>query len=107
MSLTDTVGSLAVASKGYFMTGVSTDIATSFIRPAGRVGDVIYAKGIVTAMGKQLAYTRVDFSNASGELVAYGHHTKYVGKSSSHPENVSLSQDGEAEIESHDDVGRQ
>jgi len=33
------------------MTGVSTDIGASFIRPAGRVGDVIYAKGSVTAMG--------------------------------------------------------
>ena len=33
------------------MTGVSTDIGASFVRPAGRVGDVIYAKGLVTAMG--------------------------------------------------------
>ena len=33
------------------MTGVSTDIGTSFIRPAGKVGDVMYAKGLVTAMG--------------------------------------------------------
>jgi acyl-coenzyme A thioesterase 13 len=51
LSLTDTIGSLAIASKGYFMTGVSTDIGTSFVRPAGRVGDVVYAKGVVTAMG--------------------------------------------------------
>ncbi len=54
--------------------------------------------------GKQLAFTRVDFTNASGELVAYGRmsqtltfilserddsfivdHTKYIGKSTSHP----------------------
>ena len=51
MSLTDTVGSLAIATKGFFMTGVSTDIGTSFIRPAGRVGDVLYAKAVVTSMG--------------------------------------------------------
>ena len=51
MSLTDTIGSLAIASKGHFMTGVSTDIGTSFVRPAGRVGDVIYVQGMVTAIG--------------------------------------------------------
>ena len=54
------------------MTGVSTDIGTSFIRPAGRVGDVLYARTYLTAMGKQLAYTRTDFENDQGELVAYG-----------------------------------
>ena len=104
MSLTDTLGSLAVASKGRFMTGVSTDIGTSFIRPAGRIGDVLYGKAVVTAMGKSLAYTRVDFTNDKGILVAYGcmyflffesrthrsgtlphaDHTKYIGKSSGH-----------------------
>jgi acyl-coenzyme A thioesterase 13 len=72
LSLTDTLGSLAVASKGHFMTGVSTDIGTSFVRPAGRVGDVLYAKTTLTGMGKQLAYTRTDFTNEKGDLVAYG-----------------------------------
>ena len=72
MSLTDTLGSLAVASKGHFMTGVSTDIGTSFIKPAGGVGDRLYGKAMVTAMGKSLAYTRVDFTNDKGALVAYG-----------------------------------
>ncbi len=55
MSLTDTMGSLVVATKGYCsntkflsccsalmpltgMTGVSTDIGASFVRPAGRAG---------------------------------------------------------------------
>jgi acyl-coenzyme A thioesterase 13 len=100
MSLTDTLGSLAVATKGHFMTGVSTDIGTSFIKPAGRVGDTLYAKAVVTAMGKSLAYTRVDFTNDEETLVAYGRtsfpcyesqiqrpytdHTKYISKSSGH-----------------------
>jgi len=104
MSLTDTLGSLAVASKGHFMTGVSTDIGTSFIKPAGTVGDMLHGKAVVTAMGRSLAYTRVDFTNDKGTLVAYGcmsfpydesqihrpcpDHTKYIGKSSSH--KVSL-----------------
>jgi hypothetical protein len=72
LSLTDTLGSLAVATKGQYMTGVSTDIGTSFVRPAGRVGDVLHTKTVLTGMGKQLAYTRTDYTNAQGELVAYG-----------------------------------
>lgn len=51
LSLTDTLGSLAVASKGHYMTGVSTDIGTSFVRPAGRIGDVLHAKAVLTGMG--------------------------------------------------------
>ncbi|KAF8349433.1 thioesterase thiol ester dehydrase-isomerase [Amanita rubescens] len=99
LSLTDTMGSLAVASKGKWMTGVSTDIGTSFVRPAGRLGDILHARAIVTAMGSKLAYTRVDFTSQEGELVAYGYHTKYVGRSSDHANNVELSEDGERVIE--------
>ncbi|XP_006462570.1 hypothetical protein AGABI2DRAFT_72469, partial [Agaricus bisporus var. bisporus H97] len=102
LSLTDTLGSLAVATKGHYMTGVSTDIGTSFVRPAGRVGDVLYAKTTLTGMGKQLAYTRTDFKNEKGDLVAYGYHTKYVGKSSVHEKNVKLSEDGEKVLEGED-----
>jgi hypothetical protein len=51
MSLTDTLGSLAVASQGQYMTGVSTDISTSFVRPAGLSGDQLKMKATLTAMG--------------------------------------------------------
>jgi acyl-coenzyme A thioesterase 13 len=51
MSLTDTVGSLAVATKGNFMTGVSVNIGTSFVKPGGRIGDTLHAKGTVTGLG--------------------------------------------------------
>lgn len=68
MSLTDTMGSLVVATKGYCsntkflsccsalmpltgMTGVSTDIGASFVRPAGRPGDIVYATSHLTGMG--------------------------------------------------------
>ncbi|KIJ59052.1 hypothetical protein HYDPIDRAFT_101410, partial [Hydnomerulius pinastri MD-312] len=75
MSLTDTLGSLAVEFKGHYMTGVSTDISTSSIRPAGKVGDVLSATATLTAMGtewseKSLAYILVDFTNGKGELAA-------------------------------------
>ena len=80
------------------MTGVSTNIGTSFVRPAVRVGDVLHAKAVLTGIGaflqfifsgssgtylpcfilwhKQLAYTRVDFA---GELVAYGCEWSMIG----------------------------
>ncbi|KAJ7784546.1 HotDog domain-containing protein [Mycena metata] len=102
LSLTDTAGSLAVATKGQFMTGVSTDIGTSFCRPAGRTGDTLHIKAEVINMGKSLAYTRVQFTNPDGLLLAYGYHTKYVGKSSEHPKNVKFSEDGEVVIEGED-----
>ncbi|KAG6909144.1 hypothetical protein DXG01_001896 [Tephrocybe rancida] len=121
LSLTDTLGSLAVATKGHHMTGMSTDIGTSFVRHAGRVGDVLHAKAVLTGMGKSLAYTRVDFTNPARELVAYGSkseprrvvevdvtlqpnadHTKYIGKSSSHPQNIKFSEDGKVVIEGED-----
>ncbi|KAK0202001.1 HotDog domain-containing protein [Desarmillaria ectypa] len=102
MSLTDTMGSLVVATKGYWMTGVSTDIGASFVRPAGRPGDMIYATSHLTGMGKSLAYTRIEFKNATGDLVAYGYHTKYIGKALVHENNVKLSEDGETVLEGKD-----
>ena len=51
MSLTDTLGSLAVATKGHYMTGVSVDIGASFIKPAGKVHDVFTAEAVVNGIG--------------------------------------------------------
>lgn len=67
MSLTDTIGSLAIASKGYYMTGVSTNIGTTFVRPAGKIGDVIHAKGVVTALGKTQRKFYIIFSHSNIE----------------------------------------
>ncbi|TDL22241.1 Thioesterase/thiol ester dehydrase-isomerase [Rickenella mellea] len=100
LSLTDTLGSLAVATKGQYMTGVSVDIGTSFVKPAGTVGDVLHARATVTGMGRTLAYTKVDFTTPTGELVAFGHHTKYIGKSNGHALNEKFSEDGENVLES-------
>lgn len=102
MSLTDTLGSLAVATHGQYMTGVSVDIGTSFVKPGGRAGDVLTAKAVVTGIGRSLAYTRVDFYNAAGQLAAYGHHTKYIGKSAGHKHDVKFSEDGETVLEGED-----
>jgi len=99
LSLTDTMGSLAVATHGQYMTGVSTDIGTSFLKPGGRAGDIIHVRGTVVGMGKTLAYTRVDFRNAAGDLFAFGHHTKFIAKSINHENNVRFSADGESEVQ--------
>ena len=58
LSLTDTLGSLAVATKGQFMTGVSVDIGTSFLKPAGTTGDTLYARATLTGMGTFPAFSR-------------------------------------------------
>lgn len=54
MSLTDTLGSLAVATKGQYMTGVSVDIGTSFLKPAGKPGDILKARATLTGFGAYL-----------------------------------------------------
>lgn len=59
-TLTDTMGSLAVASHGLYSTGVSTDIHTTFVRPAGRVGDLVNINSEVINLGKVLCTTRTE-----------------------------------------------
>ena len=56
LSLTDTIGSLAVATKGQYMTGVSVDIGTSFVKPAGKEGDILTAKAVVTGIGQSYPF---------------------------------------------------
>ena len=71
MTLVDSMGSLAVASKGRFQTGISTDINATFVKPGGKMGDSVSVLGEVVGMGtssdtcylisgKTLAYTRVE-----------------------------------------------
>lgn len=42
--MTDLGGSLAVASKGLFATGVSTDLSVTYLASGGRIGDKILAE---------------------------------------------------------------
>lgn len=99
LSLVDTVGSLAVASKGHFITGVSTDISGSFLKPGGTVGETLCIKGKVVGFGRTLAYTRIEVENSNGKLVAYGSHTKYIANVMGDAANVKFSDDGEEMIE--------
>ncbi|KAF9517270.1 hypothetical protein BS47DRAFT_1371474 [Hydnum rufescens UP504] len=98
LSLVDTVGSLAVATRGLFMTGVSTDISGTFLRPAGSVGQLLFAKGSVVGLGKTLAYTRIEFTDEAGKLVAFGSHTKFIASTLNHEKNLTFSADGETVV---------
>lgn len=85
--LVDTGGSLAVASRGLYSTGVSTDLAVTYIKAAGKVGDEVECRFICDSLGKTLAYTRVEFLNDRGQLVARGSHTKFIAIARQHEEN--------------------
>ncbi|WFD34102.1 hypothetical protein MCUN1_000934 [Malassezia cuniculi] len=78
-TLVDTAGSLAVASRGLFRTGVSTDLSSTFVRAGGTAGETINVIGEVINMGRTLAYTRVELRHSvTGDILAYGSHTKYI-----------------------------
>lgn len=85
--LVDTGGSLAVASRGLYSTGVSTDLSVTYIKSAGKIGDIVDCRFICDSLGKTLAYTRVEFMNAQGQLVARGSHSKFIAIARTHEEN--------------------
>jgi acyl-coenzyme A thioesterase 13 len=76
--MVDLGGSLAVASRGLYSTGVSTDLNVTYLSAGGKVGDKITAEVHCDKFGKTLAYTSIVFRNAAGETCARGSHTKYV-----------------------------
>lgn len=111
------MGSLALASKGLYSTGVSTDIHATFVKAAGGDGDIVKVEGKVINMGeprrrsyltlcrrwadiffflgKSLASTRIELRHrATDQILAFGSHTKFVGKAMSHEENVVFDETG-------------
>ncbi|CDR45285.1 RHTO0S10e07536g1_1 [Rhodotorula toruloides] len=94
-SLVDTMGSLALASKGLYMTGVSTDMSQTFVRGA-KLGETVRIQSELVNLGKTLAFTRIElFSAESGKLLAFGSHTKYIADALKSDKNVKFSEDGE------------
>ncbi|KAI4823071.1 hypothetical protein E4T44_06986, partial [Aureobasidium sp. EXF-8845] len=108
-SMVDLGGSLAVASRGLFATGVSTDLnGTSILKSPlvkafsmetpNKLIDLIRAEvtcdkymGVLTMLntvGKTLAYTSILFHNEKQQLVARGSHTKYVTLAWKDPNNI-------------------
>lgn len=75
-SMVDLGGSLAVASKGLFATGVSTDLSVTYVKSGGKIGDRIFGEATCDKFGKRMAFTTIVFKNQKDELVARGSHTK-------------------------------
>lgn len=88
-SMVDIGGSLAVASRGLFSTGVSTDLSVTYLNSGGKVGDLIRAEVTCDKFGKTLAYTSIKFHNEMDELVARGSHTKFVALAWKDPQNIT------------------
>ena len=74
--MVDLGGSLAVASKGLFATGVSTDLNVTYVNSGGSIGDTIRAEASCDKFGKTLAFTSTIFKDGKDRLVARGSHTK-------------------------------
>jgi acyl-coenzyme A thioesterase 13 len=105
-SMVDASGSLAVASRGLFSTGVSTDLSVTYLNSGGKIGDMIRGevvcdkctfgspwtlhRGQLTFLivGKTLAYTSVKFINKNDEIVARGSHTKFVAIAQNDEKNI-------------------
>ncbi|OCK86299.1 esterase [Lepidopterella palustris CBS 459.81] len=77
-SMVDLGGSLAVASRGLYSTGVSTDLNVTYLSSGGKIGDLIKAEASCDKFGKTLAFTSIKFLNNKDEVFARGSHTKYV-----------------------------
>ncbi|ODM21627.1 hypothetical protein SI65_02471 [Aspergillus cristatus] len=110
-SMVDLGGSLAVASRGLFATGVSTDLSVTYLSSGGKIGDKILAEVtcdkckpyllnpcpakylrivhlLTKTVGKTLAYTNIKFTNPAGDIVARGSHTKFVALAWKDPQNI-------------------
>lgn len=78
---------MAVASRGLYSTGVSTDLNVTYIKSGGKIGDTVHCKFTCDSLGKTLAFTNVEFTNDKGQLVARGSHTKFIAIAHTHEEN--------------------
>jgi acyl-coenzyme A thioesterase 13 len=88
ITIVDLGGSLAVASRGLFSTGVSTDLNVTYLSSGGAIGDKILAEVTCDKFGKTLAFTSIRFKNATGQEFARGSHTKYVALAWKDPKNI-------------------
>ncbi|KAF2280149.1 acyl-coenzyme A thioesteras-like protein 13 [Westerdykella ornata] len=88
-SMVDLGGSLAVASRGLFATGVSTDLNVTYLSSGGKVGDLVRAEVTCDKFGKTLAFTSIQFRNAQDEVFARGSHTKYISLAWKDPNNIT------------------
>ncbi|KAF2244236.1 acyl-coenzyme A thioesteras-like protein 13 [Trematosphaeria pertusa] len=87
-SMVDLGGSLAVASRGLFATGVSTDLSVTYLSSGGKIGDLIKAEVTCDKFGKTMAFTSIRFMTSKDEMFARGSHTKYIAQAWKDPHNI-------------------
>ncbi|KAI8584450.1 hypothetical protein K450DRAFT_194901 [Umbelopsis ramanniana AG] len=85
-TVVDIGGSLALASKGLFATGVSTDLNVTFVSSA-KLGQTMNVDAKCVKLGRTLAFTEINVS-ADGKIVCQGRHTKFVTLAYDHPDNI-------------------
>jgi acyl-coenzyme A thioesterase 13 len=86
--MVDLGGSLAVASRGLFATGVSTDLSVTYLSSGGQIGDVIRGEVTCDKFGKTMAFTSIRFMNEKEQVFARGSHTKYIALAWKDPNNI-------------------
>lgn len=92
-TLVDVGGSLALASRGMFMTGVTTDMSSTFMSHVGKPGDRLRIDCHLDKMGRTMAFTFVQVYRLAGDeyqLVARGSHTKYISSALKSDRNVTF-----------------
>lgn len=90
-TLADIGGSLALAANGMYMTGVTTDLSTTYLGSSGKPGDELEMHCHCQKMGRTMAYTFIEFYNPrTRDLVARGSHTKYIAHAWKSDENVKF-----------------
>ncbi|KAK5193836.1 hypothetical protein LTR99_005934 [Exophiala xenobiotica] len=87
--MVDTSGSLALASRGLYSTGVSTDLSVTYLNAGGKIGDLVKGEVICDKFGKTMAYTTVKFMNSKDQIVARGSHTKFVALAWKDEKNIT------------------
>ncbi|XP_049828150.1 acyl-coenzyme A thioesterase 13-like isoform X1 [Schistocerca gregaria] len=78
-TLVDQISTYALMTYGKGVPGVSVNINVSYMKPASAGEEVIIDAQTLRA-GKTLAFLEVDLKKkATGELIAKGSHTKFIG----------------------------
>ncbi|KAI8786839.1 acyl-coenzyme A thioesterase 13 [Biomphalaria glabrata] len=78
-SLVDAVSTYALFTVGNGKPGSSVDLNISFLKPV-KPEDVLEISAKTLSCGSRIAFSSVDIKNkATGQLVAQGRHTKFVG----------------------------
>nr|CAG8593172.1 3545_t:CDS:2 [Entrophospora candida] len=87
--LDDIGGSLSIAAKGLYSTGLSTDLNVSFINIAKK-DDIVIMDAECVKLGKTLAHTIIELKNKNNEnkLIAQGRHTKFVSIAHNDDKNI-------------------